>query len=45
MKKWCYKIVYSVNGLHIYELDALGSEGWELCGIHGNKYYFKRLKE
>jgi hypothetical protein len=25
------------------ELNRMGWEGWELCGIYGSFYFFKRL--
>jgi hypothetical protein len=49
MKKFEYKYVYKGRFDHISqrELDELGNEGWEMCGVEGEDYtyyYFKREK-
>jgi|BarGraIncu01122A_1022018.scaffolds.fasta_scaffold02245_1 hypothetical protein len=46
MDKWEYK---NVSGINI-DLDKLGEEGWEMCGVKGvifgmSEYYFKRKKD
>ena len=38
MGNWEYKEVINVN----YRLNELGGQGWELCAINGNIFYFKR---
>ena len=47
MKTIEYKEVQLFNKINIEELDDLGKEGWELCGVVSNllfTYYFKREK-
>ncbi|HEX7574781.1 MAG TPA: hypothetical protein VF360_00245 [Candidatus Methanoperedens sp.] len=47
MDKWEYKKVSSKD----LNLNKLGEEGWEMCGVEVNSfsffvdYYFKRKKE
>ena len=47
---WEYQIINSAidgNPDNEFELNELGKEGWELCGIlcqiNNTKFYFKRL--
>ena len=47
--RWEYKLVeYSDRFLHEKQLNELGEEGWELCGVmldqYMRRYYFKRSK-
>lgn len=36
---------YSVFGSSTVDyLNELGNEGWEVCGVDGNKYLLKRVK-
>lgn len=38
MKKYEYKEIKD----KIIDLKTLGEDGWELCGIHGSSWFFKR---
>lgn len=29
----------------VEHLNVLGNEGWEVCGVDGNKYLLKRVKQ
>lgn len=50
MRKFEYKKIYKGRfaKLSEQELNILGNDGWELCGIYGDEYsyyYFKRELE
>ncbi|WP_216827379.1 DUF4177 domain-containing protein [Alkalihalobacterium elongatum] len=32
----------TLNELKVQKLNALGKEGWELAGVSGTTFYFKR---
>jgi hypothetical protein len=43
-----YNIASSNDGVYNYDilcLNELGNEGWEVCGVDGNKYLLKRVKQ
>jgi hypothetical protein len=48
--KWEYKIVNTKNqgtkprqrAQDLPVLNSNGADGWELCGVHGTMYFFKR---
>jgi hypothetical protein len=49
MKQWEYQLVKAPSGVPITniedDLDALGKDGWELCGIHYGYFILKREKQ
>ena len=43
-----YHIASSNDGVYNYDilcLNELRNEGWEVCGVDGNKYLLKRVKQ
>ena len=42
MGNWEYKQVYSNVQEVLSTLNKLGGQGWELCAVNGDMFYFKR---
>lgn len=42
MENWEYKQVYSNVQDVLSTLNRLGGQGWDLCALNGNMFYFKR---
>ena len=39
---WEYIRIFNANHKALEELNALGADRWELCGISKDYFYFKR---
>ena len=42
---WEYKVITWVGGNSEVLLNEMGAQGWDLCGIKGDDFIFKRNKD